>query len=64
MRPIPLQGLRLLHPTVKEEMHLKEIHYSTFDLGLEVKVAQNVAQYPLQHVAYLPARFEVATSNR
>ena len=59
MWPIHLQGLRLLRPTVKEEMHYKKIHYSTFDL-----VAQNVAQYPLHHVTYSPARFEVATSNR
>ena len=110
MWPIYLQGLKLLRPTVKEEMHLqdntlfnlwpwgqghingfsvpstpcglftckvwacyiqllrsrciyKKIHYSTFDLDLGVKVTWMVAQYPLHHVAYLPARFEVATSN-
>ena len=28
-----------------------------FDLDLDAKVAQNVAQYPLHHVAYSPARF-------
>ena len=33
------------------------------DLDLGVKVTQNVAQYPLHHVTYAPAKFEVATSN-
>ena len=33
----------------------------TFDLG--VKVMQNVAQYPLHHVTYAAAKFEVAVSN-
>ena len=28
-----------------------------------VKVTQNFAQYPLQHVNYTAAKFEVATSN-
>ena len=37
----------------------KKMHYSTFDL----RSTQNVAQYPLHHVAYSPARFEVAMSN-
>ena len=41
----------------------EKIHYSTFDLDLGVKVTQNVAQYPLHHVTYSPAKFEVATSN-
>ena len=39
-------------------MHLQE--NSIFDLG--VKVTQNVAQYPLHHVAYSATKFEVATS--
>ena len=39
----------------------KKIHYLTFDL--EVKVTQNVTQYPLHHVIYPPTKFEVATSN-
>ena len=30
-----------------------------FDLG----VTQNIAQYPLHHVPYAPAKFEVAMSN-
>ena len=33
----------------------------TFDLG--VKVTQSIAQYPLHHVIYTPAKFEVAMSN-
>ena len=40
----------------------KKIHYLTFDLDLGVKVAQNVAQYPLHHVTYLGTKFEVAMS--
>ena len=35
---------------------------SIFDLDPRVKVTQNVAQYPLHHVTYSPAMFEVATS--
>ena len=44
---------------------LKEIHYLTFDLDPypKVKVVQNVTQYPLHHVAYTLANFEVATFN-
>ena len=34
-----------------------------FDLNLGVKVTQVVAQYPLHHVTYSGAEFEVATSN-
>ena len=40
---------------------------SNFDLGLGIKVIQNIAQSPLHHVAYhvayAPAKFEVATYN-
>ena len=36
-------------------MHLQE--NTLFDLDM------NVAQYPLHHVTYSPAKFEVATSN-
>ena len=42
-------------------MHLQE--NTLFDLGLGVKVTQNVAQYPLSHVAYSGTKIEVATSN-
>ena len=57
-----LQGLKLLCPTVKE-MHLKVIHYWTFDLDLGVKVTYNVAQCPLHYVNYAPVKFESAMSN-
>ena len=40
-------------------MHLQE--NTSFDL--EVKVTQNVAQYPLHHANYTHAKFEFATSN-
>ena len=50
MWPIDLQGLRLLHPRVKGEMHLQD--NKLFDLDLGDRVTQNVAQYPLHHVAY------------
>ena len=42
-----------------EEMHLQE--NTLFDL--EVKVTQNVAQYPLHYVTYAVFKFEVARSN-
>ena len=54
-----LQSLKLLYQKVKEEMHIQE--NSIFDLG--VKVAQNVAQYPLHLVTYSATKFEVATYN-
>ena len=41
---------------VKEKIHLQE--NPLFDLG--VKVTQNIAQYPLHHVTYSAAKFEVA----
>ena len=56
-----LQRLKLLHPTVKELMHLQE--NTVFDLDLGVKVTQDVAQYPLHDVTCAPVKFEVATSN-
>ena len=54
------QSLILLHPTVKEKMHLQE--NTLFDFDLWVKVTQNVAQCPLHHVTYAPTEFEVTTS--
>ena len=33
-----------------------------FDLDLQVKATQNVAQCPLHHVTYAPTEFEVTTS--
>ena len=41
-------------------MHLQE--NTSFDLDFEVKVTQNVAQYPLHHVTYAATKFEVARS--
>ena len=40
-------------------MHLQE--NILFDLV--VKVTWNIYQFPLHHVTYAPAKFEVATSN-
>ena len=40
-------------------MHFQE--NSIFDIG--VKVARNVAQYPLHHVTYSATNFEVVTCN-
>ena len=42
------QSLMLLHPMVKEKMHLQE--NTLFDLDLPVKLTQNIAQCPLHHV--------------
>ena len=48
---------------------VKEMHYqenTLFDLDpkiKEVKVTQNVAQYPRLHVPYAPAKFDGATSH-
>ena len=50
----------LLHPMVKEKMHLLE--NTLFDLDLRVKVTQNAAQCPLNHVTYAPTEFEAITS--
>ena len=42
-------------------MHLQEKHYLTFDFG--VKLARNIAQYPLHNVTYAPVKRELAPSN-
>ena len=52
------QSLILLHPMVKEKMHLQE--NTLFDLDLWVTL--NAAQCPLHHVTYAPTEFEVTTS--
>ena len=44
-------------------VHHRKYQLFTFDLYLGVKVTLNVAEYPLHHVTYSPAKFEVATSN-
>ena len=54
------QSLILLHPMVKEKMHLQE--NILFDLDLCFKVTRNVAQCPLHHVTFAPTEFEVTTS--
>ena len=56
-----LQSLKLLSPTVKEELYLQENTLYYLDLG--VKVTYNVAQYSPHHMIYAPAKFEVAKSN-
>ena len=62
MRPTHQQSLKLLCPTVKEEMHLQE--FTSFDVDLSrLKVTQNVALYPPHHVTYAPAKYEAATFN-
>ena len=54
------KSLILLHPKVKEKMHLQE--NTLFDIDLQVKVIRNVALYPLHHVTYISTEFEVTTS--
>ena len=53
--------MMLLHPIVKEKMHLQE--NTLFDLDLGVKVTRNVAQYRPHHVTYAPAKFDIATTH-
>ena len=60
MRPMHQQSLILLHPTVKEQMHLQD--NTLFDLDLWVKATWNVAQCPLHHVTCAPTEFEDTTS--
>ena len=55
------QSLMLLHPMVKEKMHLQK--NTLFDLDLGVKVMQNVAQDHQHRVTYAPAKFDIATSH-
>ena len=61
MRPMHLQRLKLLRPTVKEQMHLKE--NTVFDLDRGTKVTKDDAQYPLRHVTYTFAKFDAPTFN-
>ena len=49
----------LLHPMVKEQMHLEE--NTLFDLDLRVKVTRTVAQCPKHHVIYAPTEFKVTS---
>ena len=50
MWPMQLQSLKLLRLLIKEEIHLHE--NTLFDL--EVKVKQDVAQYPLHRAVGIP----------
>ena len=43
-------------------MHLQENTLS-LDIDLWVKITKIIAQCPLHHVTYAPAKFEVNTSN-
>ena len=52
------QSLILLHPPVKEKMHLQE--NTLFDLDL--KDTQNVTQCPIHYVTYAFTEFAVTTS--
>ena len=61
MRPMHLQRLKLLRPSVKEQMHLQE--NTVFDLDNGIKVTQDVVQHPLHHVTYAFAKCVVATFN-
>ena len=61
MWPMHQQSLMLLHPMVKEKMHLQESTLVDLDLG--AKVTQNIAQYIWHHVTYAPAKFDIATSH-
>ena len=60
MCPMHQQSLILLHPTVKEKMHLQK--NTLVGLDLWVKVTRNDAQCPLHHVTYAHTEFEVTTS--
>ena len=52
--PMHLQSLKLIRPTVKEEMHLQE--NTLFDLD-------HTKHRPVYHVIYASTKFEVPTSN-
>ena len=54
------RSLLLLHPVVKDKMHIQE--NTLFDLDLGVKVTGNVTQCPLHYVTYAPTKFEVTMS--
>ena len=60
MCPMHQQSFILLHPMVKEKMHLQE--KTLFDLDPKVKVTQTVAQCPLHYVTYASTEFKVTTS--
>ena len=47
----------------KESNQTKQILYDLDPKFKGVKVTQHVAQYPLHHVAYAQAKFDIATSH-
>ena len=55
-----LQSLKLLPPIVKD-MHLENTLFDLDPKVMEVKVTQNVAQYPQHHVTYASAKFDVTS---
>ena len=54
-----LLRLKLLRPTVYEEMHLQD--NTLFDIDPNVNDTQSDAQCPLHHETYVPAKVEVTT---
>ena len=61
MRPMHLQHLKLLRPTVMEQMHLQE--NTVLDLDLGFQLTQDVVQHTLYHATYAFAKFNAATFN-
>ena len=58
-----MQLLVLRTACLKRPFKKKTKNFFNFDLYLGIKGRQNVAQYPVHHVTYAPAKFEVAKSN-
>ena len=60
-----LQNLKLRNIVLFRRRHIyKKVHYCTFNLDLRLRTnMKNIAQYPLHHMTYAPAKFEVAMSN-
>ena len=56
---VPSTSCDLSAPASFKKMHLQE--NTLFDLDLQVRVTQNVAQCLPQHVTYAPTEFEVTT---
>ena len=56
------QSLMLLHPMIKEKMHLQEKHYLTLTLGW-ITLTRNVAHYPQHNGTYALPKFDIATSH-
>ena len=63
MRPINLQRLKLLHPTVKDRCIYQKNTVVDLDRVLGIDVTRDAAQHLLHHVTYAFTMFDVATSN-